>query len=69
MKNKTGSIIDFIIGYIMFLFIFIPFCLFGIAIYYMIRTKIDKIRANRKKKKDDRQFGRVTLYRGKAVYR
>jgi hypothetical protein len=42
------------------------------TLYYMIRTKIDKIKATRAKKREKKkatEFGRCMIYKGKFVYR
>ncbi len=53
----------------------VVFAVIGIicmTLYYMIRTKIDKIKAKRAKKREKKkatEFGRCMIYKGKFVYR
>lgn len=72
MKKSTESVIDFIVT----LFVITAFItVVGIVcmtLYYMVRTKIDKIKAKRIKKVEKKmaaESGRCMIYKGKFVYR
>lgn len=73
MKKKTEGVIDFIVALFMVTVVFAVIGIICMTLYYMIRTKIDKIKAKRVRKREEKmasaEFGRCMIYKGKFVYR
>jgi Na+/H+ antiporter NhaD/arsenite permease-like protein len=73
MKKRTESVIDFIVTLFMVTVVFAVIGIICMTLYYMIRTKIDKIKAKRAKKREKKKVlaesGRCMIYKGKFVYR
>ena len=72
MKKRTESVIDFIVTLFMVTVVFAVVGIICMTLYYMILTKIDKIKAKRAKnreKKKAAEFGRCMIYKGKVIYR
>ena len=72
MKKRTESVIDCIVTLFMVTVVFAVIGIICMTLYYMILTKIDKIKAKRAKKREKKkatEFGRCMIYKGKFVYR
>ena len=72
MKKRTESVIDFIVTLFMVTVVFAVIGIICMTLYYMILTKIDKIKAKRAKNREKKraaEFGRSMIYKGKFVYR
>lgn len=73
MTKRTERLIDFIVFVFVASFIYALIKIIFITLYYIIRTKIDKIKAKRAKKREKKKIlaesGRCMIYKGKFVYR
>ena len=72
MKKRTESVIDFIVTLFMVTVVFAVVGIICMTLYYMILTKIDKIKAKRAKnreKKKAAEFGGCMISKGKVIYR
>ena len=54
MKKKTEGVIDFIVALFMVTVVFAVIGMICMTLYYMIRTKIDKIKAKRVRKREEK---------------